>query len=203
MAINRFNCIELLTGIDANEAARAIWETYDNKKEYVTHNKVVYKGSSYMCKQPCIGKAPTDTAYWLCIAEKGAAGTGLDVMGTYETLALLEANVTLPQQGDMYNVGSAAPYTLYMWDTTVGAGQWISQGQLQGPQGETGATGAKGDKGEKGDTGAKGDKGDTGNVVFATFEISLATGELIMTTPDEYNGAQFTIDNNGFLGVTI
>ena len=44
----------------------------------------------------------------------------------------------------MYNVGAVAPYTIYMWDATGGSGDWVSQGQLQGPPGEQGAQGDPG-----------------------------------------------------------
>lgn len=78
---------------------------------------------------------------------KGEDGKNFRVLGTYATLAALQAAVTAPAQGDYYNVGDAAPFTIYMWDAANG---WQSQGQLQGP------TGAKGDPGVKGDTGADG-----------------------------------------------
>ena len=104
---------------------------------------------------------------------KGDTGTGLDIKGTYESLEALQAGVQSPAQGDMYNVGAAAPYTIYMWDTTDTPG-WKSQGQLQGakgdpgpqgPKGDTGDTGPEGPQGEpgpKGDTGDQGPQGDTG-----------------------------------------
>ena len=66
--------------------------------------------------------------------DTGATGKGLDIQGTYATLSALQAAVTSPEQGDMYNVGAAAPYTIYMFDTTLG---WVSQGQLQGAKGTT------------------------------------------------------------------
>ena len=98
---------------------------------------------------------------------KGDTGTGLDIKGTYESLEALQAGVQSPAQGDMYNVGAAAPYTIYMWDTTDTPG-WESQGQLQGakgdpgPQGEPGPKGDTGDQGPQGDTGPQGAKGDPG-----------------------------------------
>ena len=85
--------------------------------------------------------------------DKGDTGTGLDIKGTYADLAALQSAVTNPSQGDMYNVGSSAPYTIYMWDTVATPPAWVSQGQLQGP---------KGDKGEKGDTGDQGPQGAPG-----------------------------------------
>lgn len=105
---------------------------------------------------------------------KGDTGTGLDIKGTYDTLEALQAAVTQPAQGDMYNVGTADPYTVYMWDTTTEPGQWLSQGQLQGaqgpagpegpqgPAGPQGEQGIQGEQGPQGDPGPKGDTGDTG-----------------------------------------
>lgn len=66
---------------------------------------------------------------------KGEPGTGLDIRGTYATLAELQAAVQSPQQGWMYNVGTQAPYRVYMYDSSNG---WLDQGQLQGPTGSTG-----------------------------------------------------------------
>ena len=66
---------------------------------------------------------------------RGETGTGLDIRGTYETLEALESAVTQPAQGEMYNVGSAAPFAIYMWD--AGENAWIDQGQLQGENGAT------------------------------------------------------------------
>ena len=91
--------------------------------------------------------------------DKGETGTGLDILGTYASLAALQAAVTNPSQGDMYNVGASAPYTIYMYDTVGG---WVSQGQLQGPQGETGPEGPQGPKGDTGSTGPQGERGETG-----------------------------------------
>lgn len=97
--------------------------------------------------------------------DKGDTGTGLDIKGTYGTLELLKQAVPSPSQGDIYNVGASAPYTIYMWDQTVEPGEWLPQGQLQGPKGDTGAQGPQGPQGpqgEKGDTGEQGPKGETG-----------------------------------------
>lgn len=89
---------------------------------------------------------------------KGETGTGLEIKGTYESLEALQAAVTEPSQGDMYNVGTAAPYNVYMWDTTTPPGQWIDQGQLQGAKGD------QGDPGPAGQQGPQGEKGDPGPV---------------------------------------
>jgi hypothetical protein len=66
--------------------------------------------------------------------KRGKTGKGLDIKGTYDTLEALDTAVTAPVQGDMYNVGTEAPYTIYMYDTEHG---WVSQGQLQGANGIT------------------------------------------------------------------
>lgn len=88
--------------------------------------------------------------------EKGETGTGLDIKGTYDTLEALQAAVTQPTQGDMYNVGTAAPYTIYMWDETNPPGSWVSQGQLQGAKGDTGDPGPQGPEGQQGPQGETG-----------------------------------------------
>ena len=64
--------------------------------------------------------------------DKGETGKGLDIKGTYASKSELEAAVTNPEQGDMYNVGTSTPYTIYMYDSELG---WVSQGQLQGAPG--------------------------------------------------------------------
>lgn len=66
--------------------------------------------------------------------KRGKTGKGLDIKGTYDTLEALDTAVAAPVQGDMYNVGTAAPYTIYMYDTEHG---WVSQGKLQGEKGTT------------------------------------------------------------------
>ena len=60
------------------ENARNVWQTYDAAKTYVPGNKVSFGGSSYMCTAATIGHEPTDTAYWLLIAQKGMDGAGAD-----------------------------------------------------------------------------------------------------------------------------
>lgn len=69
------------------------------------------------------------------VGPQGEAGRGLDILGTYESLAALQAAAAFPAQGDMYNVGTGAPYALYMWDITAQPGSWVHQGQLRGPAG--------------------------------------------------------------------
>ena len=63
---------------------------------------------------------------------------------------------------------------------------------------------------EKGDTGAQGPKGNTGaqgpvgNVMYATFDIDTTTGDLVMTTPAEYTGPTFILnETTGDLEVVV
>lgn len=58
------------------ENARNVWEEYSAGKAYVPGNKVSFNGSSYVCTAATTGHAPTDTAYWLLIAQKGEDGKG-------------------------------------------------------------------------------------------------------------------------------
>ena len=60
------------------ENARNVWQTYDAAKAYVPGNKVSFGGSSYVCIAATVGNEPTDTAYWLLIAQKGMDGAGAD-----------------------------------------------------------------------------------------------------------------------------
>lgn len=128
---------------------------------------------------------------------KGDTGTGLDILGTYATLQALEAAVTQPGQGDMYNVGTSAPYSIYMWDTVEN--DWLDQGQLQGENGTTftpsvsengelswsnngglpnpESVNIRGPAGPKGDDGAPGADGQDGaDGAAGPNEISAATG---------------------------
>lgn len=88
---------------------------------------------------------------------QGEPGKGLDILGTYATLDDLRASVIGASQGDMYNVGTAAPYNVYMWEQTEL--DWIDQGQIQGPPGPQGEPGKDGEQGPQGEPGPQGDPG--------------------------------------------
>ena len=90
-------------------------------------------------------------------------GAGFTILGYYDTIEALNAAVEAPKAGEMYGIGTAAPYDIYVWDAV--GGQWVNNGAIQGPKGapgETGPQGPKGDPGETGPQGLKGDPGDTG-----------------------------------------
>lgn len=46
-------------------------------------------------------------------------------------------------------------------------------------------------------------RGPAGNTLFAVFDIDPASGELSVTTPVGYTGPAFTINTQGYLGVSI
>ena len=139
---------------------------------------------------------------------QGNPGTGLDILGTYDTLEALKAAVTQPKQGQMYNVGTSYPYTVYMWDTTEG-GQWLSQGQLQGAKGDTGDTGPQGQPGQAatvqvgqvttGEPGSNASVTNSGTSNAAVLDFSIprgATGEKgdIGATPNITVGEVTTLE---------
>ena len=122
---------------------------------------------------------------------KGDPGTGLDILGQYDTLEALQSGVPSPSIGDNYYVGTAAPYNIYTWTDVGGVPQWVDGGKLQGAKGDPGENGGyytpsvdasgnltwaasaggmppvasaniKGAKGDKGDTGADGAPGTQG-----------------------------------------
>lgn len=61
---------------------------------------------------------------------RGETGKPFKILGTYASLDDLNAAVPSPEQGDIYNVGAEEPYSMYMWDTTGGAGHWLYLGEL-------------------------------------------------------------------------
>lgn len=139
------------------EAARNVWEAYDDTKNYVRGNKVSYKGSSYVNTSACTGVAPTDETCWLLIAEKGERGDmgfqgpegkqgpkgdpGIGIAGienTYETNESGGRNEFAVVLQD----GSRFPFHVYN-------GQQGPEGQ-RGPMGWEGPEGKQGPKGERG-----------------------------------------------------
>ena len=59
------------------------------------------------------------------LLRQGNPGPGYTIKGdAYATLADLQADITNPEIGDQYNVGSVAPYQVYRWTGTT----WENQG---------------------------------------------------------------------------
>lgn len=67
--------------------------------------------------------------------EKGDPGKGLTILDYYDTEAALTAAVTSPEIGDVYGVGTAAPYDIYVYSASKG---WVNNGQLLGAAGDAG-----------------------------------------------------------------
>ncbi len=93
------------------------------------------------------------------IGATGATGAGIEILGTYASLAALQAAHPTGTVGDAYLVNQ----DLYIWDSV--ANDWTNAGTIAGPAGVTGpqgATGATGPQGTTGPTGPQGDIGATG-----------------------------------------
>lgn len=73
--------------------------------------------------------------------EPGKDGTGVTILGSYDTLEELKIANPIGNIGDAYMIGT----NLYVWNAI--SNNWIDVGCIQGPQGE---------HGEKGETGADG-----------------------------------------------
>lgn len=83
--------------------------------------------------------------------EKGDAGTGVTILGSYDTSDELFSTHPIGAFGDSYLVGG----DLYVWSDTEST--WKNVGSIQGPQGEKGDVGPQGPQGEQGEQGEKGD----------------------------------------------
>ena len=126
--------------------------------------------------------------------ESGALdGRDFQILGYYESLEALTAAVETPGRGDVYGVGTEAPYQIYVYDGLND--RWVNNGSIQGPKGDEGEKGATfspridgngnlswvNDKGLsnpetvniRGDKGEKGDKGDSGE---SPFDLAVKEG---------------------------
>lgn len=83
--------------------------------------------------------------------DPGEAGSSFAILGYFDTLDALKAAVPNPKAGDVYGVGTAPPYNIYIWDSVHG--KWVANGNLQGPQGKQGIQGPEGKQGPEGPVG--------------------------------------------------
>lgn len=96
--------------------------------------------------------------------DKGDTGSGFKVLGYFSTQEELESAIVSPQAGDAYEVGTGAPYDIYIYDAINSV--WKNNGPLQGaqgPKGDKGDTGPQGPQGERGDIGPQGLQGIQGD----------------------------------------
>ena len=87
---------------------------------------------------------------------KGADGTGVTILGSYESEEALKQAHSTGNPGDAYLVQG----DLYVWSETQS--DWDNVGTIQGPVGSTGPTGPTGGTGPIGPTGPTGATGSTG-----------------------------------------
>lgn len=85
--------------------------------------------------------------------EKGEDGTGVTILGSYETAEGLLSEHPTGTVGESYLVAGH----LFVWSQSDSS--WVDVGNIQGPQGEKGE---KGDTGLQGPQGEKGDQGEPG-----------------------------------------
>lgn len=60
--------------------------------------------------------------------DPGEAGSSFVILGYFDTLDALKAAVLNPKSGDVYGVGTAPPYNIYIWDSVHG--KWVGNGNL-------------------------------------------------------------------------
>ena len=156
-------------------------QTITSDKPYLWTYHTYTKGNgSYTNTQPAI------------IGTWGRDGTSVTILGSYNTLAELEADHPTGSTGDAYMVAG----DLYVWNGSA----WEDVGQIQGPQGpqgpqgeqgiqgpqgETGATGPtgpQGPQGEQGETGATGARGPQGNQGPQGASIQVAQPQYYLST---------------------
>ena len=141
-------------------------QTITTDKPYLWTYHTYTKGNgSYTNTQPVI------------IGTYGKDGTSVTILGSYNTLAELEAAHPTGNTGDAYMVAG----DLYVWNGSA----WEDVGQIQGPQGpqgETGPQGPQGPQGETGATGATGAQGPQGNQGPAGATIQTAQPQYYLST---------------------
>jgi hypothetical protein len=104
------------------------------------------------------------------VGPTGPQGSGVQVLGTYSTVELLEADNPVGNIGDSYIVQN----DLYIWSDLNQ--EWYDAGPFVGPTGATGVAGVTGATGSTGDTGPTGPTGPEGGPTGPTG-ASGAAGE--------------------------
>lgn len=104
--------------------------------------------------------------------DPGEAGSSFAILGYFDTLDALKAAVPNPKAGDVYGVGTAPPYNIYIWDSVHG--KWVANGNLQGPQGIQGIQGPQGPQGPRGYPATVNGKSadDSGNIALTAGDVN-------------------------------
>lgn len=125
----------------------AIQSVSSTNKYLWNYEKITYTDNSITTTQPCIIGAYGNAGPQGPQGEKGDDGTGVTILGSYETEAALRAAHPTGNTGDAYLVEG----NLYVW--CIEDNDWRNVGNIKGPQGEQGPEGPQGTEGPQGDTG--------------------------------------------------
>ena len=106
---------------------------------------------------PTGATGPTGVGVTGATGTAGAPGTGVSILGSYATLAELQAAQPTGQTGNAYLVAGE----LYVWTGS----SWTNVGNIKGPTGSTGSTGPTGSNGATGPTGSTGPTGANGSSI--------------------------------------
>lgn len=132
--------------------------SYVASTAYAERDAVFYQGSTYYCKVACVGHAPTETAYWGILAEKGDTGiSGLTWRGVYSAATAYAVNDVVEYD----NAGTPTVYVCIAASTGVvptNTAKWNPL-PIRGARGDIGPTGPTGPAGPTGPSG-NGDVGD-------------------------------------------
>lgn len=136
---------------EATGAAQGAAENADKAAERAEDAAAYIEGATFDAEQLPAGSMPTISTtdedghmHATFGIPQGEQGKPYTIKGSaFATLAQLQAGVPDPEEGDLYNVGTAPPYNIYRWTGSA----WEDQGKVQGGQGEPGE---KGDKPIKG-----------------------------------------------------
>ena len=141
--------------------------------------------------------------------EKGADGTGISILGSYDTLEELNSAHPTGNVGDGYMVGT----NLYVWNETNKT--WLDVGNIQGPKGKDGIDGKNGIDGKDGKaatiavgtttTGEKANVVNSGTETNAILDFTIPKGKISvslegtsLTTTEEpnttYTPKEFELD---------
>lgn len=117
--------IEYALGDNSTTAPTTGWST----------NSPVWTVGKYVWQRTVVTKnGETSYSNVACIqGAKGEDGTSVTILGSYDTLAELEADHPTGTEGDAYLVNG----DLYVWNGSA----WENVGQIKGDKGDTGATG--------------------------------------------------------------
>ena len=107
--------------------------------------------------------------------EKGADGTGVNILGSYNSLEELKAAHPTGEIGDAYLIQG----NLYVWNAEIN--DWDNVGNIQGPQG---IQGEKGETGEQGIPGATGKDG-VSYYFYVRYSVNSNGNPMTITPTDE------------------